>query len=154
EQWGQKAERVDFFDVKADVEALLLPARASFAKAVHPAFHPGRCAEISLDGKAIGVMGELHPRWTQEYGLPTAPVLFELDLAAVAARSAIKAEPVSKLQPVRRDLALVVDEEVTVAAMLDTFRQHACALVKEVALFDVYRGKGVEEGKKSLAFRV
>lgn len=154
EQWGAKAERIDFYDVKADVEALLLPAQASFAKAAHPAFHPGRCAEISLNGKVIGVMGELHPKWAQQYGLPTPPVLFELDLAAVEQRAAIKAQPVSKLQPVRRDLALVVDEQVTVAAMLDTFKQNAVALVKEVALFDVYRGRGVDEGKKSLAFRV
>ncbi len=154
EQWGQKSERVDFFDVKADVEALLHPARAEYVKATHPAFHPGRCAHILLDGEVVGVIGELHPRWAQEYGLPTPPVLFELSLKAVDARVPVQAKPVSKLQPVRRDLALVVDEQVAVAAMLATFTRQAGPLVREVALFDIYRGKGVDEGKKSLAFRV
>ncbi|XLM22536.1 phenylalanine--tRNA ligase subunit beta, partial [Chromobacterium piscinae] len=108
EQWAAKAERVDFFDVKADVEALLHPVKAEYRKAAHPAFHPGRCAEVRVDGETVGVIGELHPQWVQAYGLINAPVLFELDLAIVTARSRIKAQPVSKFQPVRRDLALLV----------------------------------------------
>ncbi|BBH12187.1 phenylalanine--tRNA ligase subunit beta [Chromobacterium haemolyticum] len=154
EQWGVKAERVDFFDVKADVEALLHPQQASFRKAEHPAFHPGRCAEVLVNGLAVGVIGELHPKWAQQYDLSSAPVLFELDLAAVEARQPIKAQPVSKFQAVRRDLALVVDEAVETEQLLACFAKHGVAIVSEVALFDVYRGKGVEEGKKSLAFRV
>ena len=154
EQWGAKTERVDFFDVKADVEALLHPQQAEFRKAAHPACHPGRCAEIFLAGQLVGVIGELHPQWVQQYDLPSAPVVFELEYAVVEAQRHVKAAPVSKFQPVRRDLALVVDEQVEVGAMLASFRQVAAEIVSEVALFDVYRGKGVPEGKKSLAFRV
>ncbi|RBH46308.1 hypothetical protein C3F00_037170, partial [Pseudomonas sp. MWU13-2860] len=102
----------------------------------------------------VGVIGELHPKWAQQYDLPSAPVLFELDLAVVEARQPIKAQPVSKFQAVRRDLALVVDEAVETAQLLACFAKHSGAIVSEVALFDVYRGKGVAEGKKSLAFRV
>nr|WP_199064583.1 phenylalanine--tRNA ligase subunit beta [Chromobacterium sp. ASV5] len=154
EQWGVKSERVDFFDVKADVEALLHPAVATCRKASHPAFHPGRCAEVLVDGKAVGVIGELHPQWVQAYDLPSAPVLFELDLGATTARGRIKAQAVSKFQPVRRDLALVVDEALSVADLQQAFAAKRAAIVKDIALFDVYRGKGVAEGKKSLAFSV
>ena len=154
EQWGAKTERVDFFDVKADVEALLHPHPVEFRKAAHPACHPGRCAEIILAGQLVGVIGELHPQWVQQYDLPSAPIVFELEYAVVEAQHCVKATPVSKFQPVRRDLALVVDEQVEVGAMLTSFRQAAAEIVSEVALFDVYRGKGVPEGKKSLAFRI
>ncbi|WP_024301951.1 phenylalanine--tRNA ligase subunit beta [Pseudogulbenkiania sp. MAI-1] len=154
EQWGAKTERVDFFDVKADVEALLHPHQAEFRKAAHPACHPGRCAEIFLAGQLVGVIGELHPQWVQQYDLPSAPVVFELEYAVVEAQRHVKARQVSKFQPVRRDLALVVDEEVEVGAMLASFRQAASEIVSEIALFDVYRGKGIPEGKKSLAFRI
>ncbi|TCP10282.1 phenylalanyl-tRNA synthetase beta subunit [Crenobacter luteus] len=154
EQWAAKAERVDFFDAKGDVEALLYPRVAEYARAEHPAFHPGRCASVALDGRVVGYVGELHPRWVQAYDLPSAPVLFELDLDVVLASEMIRAKPVSKFQAVRRDLALVVDEEVGVAAMQASFRRVAPAIVTDIALFDVYRGKGVPEGKKSLAFGV
>ncbi|VEB41450.1 Phenylalanine--tRNA ligase beta subunit [Chromobacterium violaceum] len=154
EQWAAKSERVDFFDVKADVEALLHPIKAEYRKAAHPAFHPGRCAEVRVDGKAVGVIGELHPQWVQAYNLVNAPVLFELDLAAAIVRGRIKAQPVSKFQPVRRDLALLVDEAVTVAQLLSAFAGKRAEIVADIALFDVYRGKGVAEGKKSLAFSV
>ena len=107
-----------------------------------------------VNGLVVGVIGELHPKWAQQYDLPSAPVLFELDLAVVEARRPIKAQPVSKFQAVRRDLALVVDEAVETAQLLACFAKHSGAIVSEVALFDVYRGKGVAEGKKSLAFRV
>ncbi|MBI3145083.1 MAG: phenylalanine--tRNA ligase subunit beta [Pseudogulbenkiania sp.] len=154
EQWGGKTERVDFFDVKADVEALLHPHPVEFRKAAHPACHPGRCAEIVLAGQLVGVIGELHPQWVQQYDLPSAPVVFELEYAVVETSRRVKAHTVSKFQPVRRDLALVVDEQVEVGAMLASFRQAAAEIVSEIALFDVYRGKGVPEGKKSLAFRI
>ncbi|RXZ45423.1 phenylalanine--tRNA ligase subunit beta [Crenobacter cavernae] len=154
EQWAGKAERVDFFDAKGDVEALLYPRVATYARAEHPAFHPGRCARVLLDGKVVGFVGELHPRWVQAYDLPNAPVLFELDLDVVLASEHLRARPVSKFQAARRDLALVVDEAVTVAAMQASFQRVAPAIVVDIALFDVYRGKGVPEGKKSLAFGV
>lgn len=154
EQWGNKAERVDFYDIKADVEALLAPRVAAFRKAAHPAFHPGRCAEVLLDGEVVGVLGELHPQWVQAYGLGNAPVLFELAVEAVEQVGRVQLAAVSKFQPVRRDLALVVDEAVEAASVQAAMQAAASEVVRELALFDVYRGKGVDEGKKSLAFRI
>jgi len=154
EQWGAAKDKVDFFDAKADVEALLAPRVAEFRRASHPALHPGRSAEVVLDGKVIGVVGELHPQWVRAYDLGAAPVLFELEVAALTAVEKIQAKPVSKLQPVRRDLALLADETVAVATLLQAFAKLANPLVTELELFDVYRGKGVPEGKKSLAFKV
>lgn len=154
EQWGSKAERVDFYDIKADVEALLYPRVAEYRKAAHPAFHPGRCAEVLLDGAVVGVLGELHPQWVQAYGLTNAPVLFELAVEAAEQVGRVKLAPVSKFQPVRRDLALVVAEEVSAATLQQAMLAVAPEFVRELALFDLYRGKGVDEGKKSLAFRI
>ncbi|MBV8660151.1 MAG: phenylalanine--tRNA ligase subunit beta [Burkholderiales bacterium] len=154
EQWGTKAERVDFYDAKADVEALLAPRVARFERAEHPAFHPGRCAQVMLDGKAIGFVGELHPKWVQAYDLPAAPVLFELDIAALLGRDLLAAQTVSKFQPVRRDLAFVVDETQAYQALVDAMWAVAAPTVTSIEAFDVYRGKGVPDGKKSLAFKV
>ena len=154
EQWGVSSERVDFHDVKADVEALLAPRAAVYRAAQHPALHPGRTADILIDGKRVGVIGELHPAWVHKYDLPAAPVLFELDFDTLATRSGIEARPVSKFQPVRRDLALVVDEAVSHDALRDALLAAAPEAVYAVSLFDIYRGKGIEDGKKSLAFKV
>ncbi len=154
EQWGTGKERVDFFDVKADVEALLAPRQAEFRRASHPALHPGRSAEIVLDGQVIGIVGELHPQWVQAEDLGSAPVLFELDCAALKQVNPIAAKPVSKFQPVRRDLALVVDENLPVASLTTAFHDIANPLITAIELFDVYRGKGVAENRKSLAFKV
>lgn len=154
EQWGSKAARVDFYDVKADLEALLAPRVATFVKHTHPALHPGRCAAVWLDGQEIGVIGELHPKWVQQYDLPSAPILFELDLSAFTHRDLIKASAVSKHQAARRDLALVVEESVQYQQILDAMSAVKSAIVVGIECFDVYRGTGVPEGKKSLAFKV
>jgi phenylalanyl-tRNA synthetase beta chain len=154
EQWGIPARQVDFFDVKADFEALLAPRRASFVAAKHPAVHPGRSAQIELDGRAVGWIGELHPGLQQKYQLPQAPVLFEIDAEVLQTNLVPIYAEVSKFQAVRRDLAIVVDESLPVDAVLEALESGLPAVVSEVALFDVYRGIGVEEGKKSLAFRV
>jgi len=154
EQWGAGKDNVDFYDIKADVEALLAPRVAEYRRTSHPALHPGRSAEVVLAGKVIGVVGDLHPQWVQAYDLTSAPVLFELDLAALTTIAPIKATPVSKLQPVRRDLALVADEALSVATLQQAFSSISNPLVTGIELFDVYRGKGVAEGRKSLAFKV
>lgn len=102
----------------------------------------------------IGVLGELHPVWVQRYDLGSAPVVFEVALdAALAARVPAYAE-ISRMQAVRRDLALVVGNEVPVARVLEVLREAAPALVREIALFDLYQGKGIDPEKKSLAFKV
>ncbi|WP_022653089.1 phenylalanine--tRNA ligase subunit beta [Aquaspirillum serpens] len=153
-QWSYQAEKVDFFDVKADIEVLFSPRQLTFRRAAHPALHPGRCAEVLLDGKVVGILGELHPQWVQKYDLVAAPIYFELDLQPLLARHTIQAQAVSRFPAVRRDLALVVADTLEVDALATTLRAAASHLVTEIALFDVYRGKGVEEGKKSLAFKV
>jgi phenylalanyl-tRNA synthetase beta chain len=158
EQWGQAARNVDYFDVKADLEGLFAPKTLRFVKAGHPALHPGRSAQILLDGRAIGFIGELHPRWQQKYDLPLAPVLFEVDAGALRARDVPAYEEISKFPAVVRDIALVVKQSVTMQDLIDTFvaaRQSnpACDIMQAIVLFDEYRGKGLENDEKSLAFR-
>jgi phenylalanyl-tRNA synthetase beta chain len=156
EQWGADTRKVDFFDVKGDVESLLGPVmhETRFVAAVHPALHPGRAAQVQLRGKPIGWVGELHPALVAKYELPAAPVVFELDAAALAERPLPAYRELSKFPAVVRDLAVVVAESVSAQSLLDTM--HACptAVSHEVRLFDVYRGKGIAQGQKSLAFRV
>jgi len=161
-QWGVPARAVDFFDIKGDVEALLAPRLPTFEPANHPAMHPGRCARVLLDGQAIGFVGELHPRWRQLEGWTLAPVMFELDLPAVLARDVPVAQAVARHQPVERDLAVVVKEAMTHAALMDAV--HAAPTqgwLKHAVLFDVYRPKkgaeqagGLAPDEKSLAVRL
>lgn len=154
EQWGATARNVDFYDVKADVEALFAPRTLSFRAEAHPASHPGRSAQILLDGQAVGWLGELHPQWLQQYDIPQAAVWFEVALDAVLQTAVPHASEVSRFPPVRRDLAVIVNENVAVQTLLDAMHGAAAPYVAELALFDVYSGKGVGDGKKSLAFRV
>jgi phenylalanyl-tRNA synthetase beta chain len=148
------ARRADFFDAKADVEALLAPVRASFERLEHPALHPGRAAAIIVQDKMIGLVGELHPRWVQKYELDAAPVVFELDLDAVLQQPLPAYQEVSRFPAVVRDLALVVPHEQPAQALLEGLIAVAPVFVREIILFDVYQGKGVDPEKKSLAFRV
>jgi phenylalanyl-tRNA synthetase beta chain len=154
EQWGVPTRNADFYDVKCDVEALFSPRLLSFEAAPHPASHPGRTARILSDGCAIGWIGELHPQWQQQYDLPLPVVWFEVELGALTQGAVPKAVDVSRFPAVRRDLAVIVDEGVTVQSMLQAMQAERIAHVVELELFDLYRGKGVEQNKKSLAFRV
>jgi phenylalanyl-tRNA synthetase beta chain len=140
-QWGAAERAVDFFDVKGDVQALLAPRRPEFKVAEHPAMHPGRCASVWLDDRCIGHVGELHPRWRQGYEVAQAPVLFELELDAVLDRPVPAYQAVSRHQAVERDLAIVVKESVTHAAVLEAIRAPASPWLRDVVLFDVYRPK-------------
>jgi len=157
-QWGQPDESVDFFGLKGDVEALLAPRVARFVAAEHPAMHPGRCAAVELDGEVIGHVGELHPRWRQAYELPLAPMLFELDLAAVQRRDVPQAKPVPRQQVVVRDLALVVSEQVAHDALVATLRADPAGLVRRATLFDIYKPAlptaDIPAGHRSLAVRL
>ncbi|MEC5163897.1 MULTISPECIES: phenylalanine--tRNA ligase subunit beta [unclassified Janthinobacterium] len=158
EQWGQAARGVDFFDVKSDLEALFAPQALRFVKAEHPALHPGRSANIEIDGKLVGFIGELHPRWMQKYDLPQAPVLFEVDAVALQQCSVPKYAEISKFPGASRDLALVVKQDVPAQDLLDAFGAEIAVnapakIVQAIVLFDEYRGKGLESDEKSLAFR-
>jgi phenylalanyl-tRNA synthetase beta chain len=153
EQWGEAARSVDFYDVKADVDNLTC-GRAQYVAATHPALHPGQSAKVMLDGKAIGWIGKLHPKWQQQYQLPKGALLFELDFSALQQRDVPTYSEVSKFPPIRRDMAVLVNEEVTVGELLNAMRSEKVEFVTEIGLFDVYRGKGIEENQKSLAFYV
>jgi len=154
EQWGTPAREVDYYDVKGDVETLLAPRQAVFDAAPHPALHPGKSARIVLNGQPVGWIGQLHPRWQQKYDLPSAPVLFELDFEPVAGAGVPAYKEISKFPPVRRDFAMVFDEAVSFQSIREVLHEQRPAIVAEIGLFDVYRGSGIEKGKKSLAFRV
>ncbi len=154
EQWGIAARAVDFFDVKGDVEALLAPLVAGFERADHPALHPGRTARVLLDGQPIGWVGELHPRWQKKYELPQPAVLFELDAAPLTAIGLPRTLEPSKFPPVVRDLAVVVDKSQSAQGLLDALAAEKPRFVQEIRLFDLYQGKAIPEGRKSLAFRI
>lgn len=148
-QWGSADTPVDFFDVKGDVESLLAPMQANFKAAQHPALHPGRCAEVWLCDRAVGFVGELHPKWRQEYDLPKAPILFELDLEAVLARSVPSFAPVSKFQTVQRDLALMVGEHINHDQLIAVvWASPTQGWLKDVILFDLYKPK-MESGSST-----
>jgi phenylalanyl-tRNA synthetase beta chain len=154
EQWGIPARAVDFYDVKGDVEALFAPLVPVFERATHPALHPGRSARVLVGSQTIGWLGELHPRWQEKYGLSQAAVLFELDAGALAGTGLPRAVEPSKYPSVVRDLAVVVDRSWPVQALLDALGAGKPAFVQEIRLFDLYHGKGIPEGRKSLAFRI
>ena len=163
EQWGVPTRQVDFFDVKMDVESLFgaRGRRLRFEAAAHPALHPGRGARVMLDGKHVGWIGELHPRWAQQADLAHAPVVFELDVDALSEGELPQVRELSRQPVVVRDLALWVDEDVTVQSMLDTVAKAVkadaqLAVVQDARVFDVWRDKaqGSEPvAEKSLAFR-
>lgn len=158
EQWGLDSRHVDFFDLKADLEHLFAPLSLRFVKAEHPALHPGRSANVLLDGKVIGFIGELHPRWLQKYELPQAPVVFEVDAEALQQRNLPVYAEISKFPGATRDLAVVVKQEVPAQDLLDAFNDALATsphgkIVQAIVLFDEYRGKGLEADEKSLAFR-
>jgi phenylalanyl-tRNA synthetase beta chain len=158
-QWSTKEQAADFYDIKADVESLLSPAVAQFVPAEHPAMHPGRCAQVVLFGKVIGHVGELHPRWRQAWDLTQAPVVFELNLESVLTHAVPAASGVAKFPSVERDIAVIVKENITYAALMASVQAAPTqGLLKQAVLFDVYRAKNENAGmsldEKSLAVRL
>jgi phenylalanyl-tRNA synthetase beta chain len=154
EQWGVTARAADFFDLKAEVLALAAPQALSFRNEAHPALHPGQCARLYLGDRAVGWMGALHPRLVQSLGLARTPLLFEIDLAALSVVPLPRYQRVPLLPSVRRDLAVLVDDALVVGTLLAAVRADLPAEVIALEIFDVYRGKGLPDGKKSLAFKV
>jgi phenylalanyl-tRNA synthetase beta chain len=154
EQWGAAKRKVDFYDVKSDLEALLAPVKVRFEAAQHPALHPGRTARLTLNGTQFGWLGELHPRLNQRYNLPHSPICYEVYLETILDRKLVCYREFSRQPQVRRDIAVEVDHNVSAQEMLDALRRGAPSIVLEVTLFDVYRGKGIDLDKKSVAFRI
>jgi phenylalanyl-tRNA synthetase beta chain len=155
EGWAQGRDVVDFFDVKADVEAVLGFAGAQndfrFVPGSHPALHPGQTARIERDGREVGYIGALHPELSKTLGLDRPVFVFELVLAEVALGRLPKFHELSRFPEVRRDLALLADRDVSATAVLDVIRENAGEWLTDLRLFDVYQGKGIDPLRKSLA---
>ncbi len=153
EQWLQKPREVDFFDIKADVEALLSVGggQIKFETESHPALHPGQSACVYKNGKAIGWLGALHPKLNKPLDIDGKVYVFELSLSDVVDSDVPEFETLSKFPALRRDLALLVDEAISAGQIEDCLREIDSDILKSFQLFDVYSGDGVELGKKSLA---
>ncbi|MCV4266248.1 phenylalanine--tRNA ligase subunit beta [Pseudomonas capsici] len=155
EGWAQGRDAVDFFDVKADVEAVLGFAGAlgefTFSAGQHPALHPGQTARIERDGREVGFLGAIHPELAKALGLDRPVFVFELVLAEVATGRLPKFHELSRFPEVRRDLALLADRDVNASAVLDVIRENAGEWLTDLRLFDVYQGKGIDPHRKSLA---
>ena len=155
EHWDIPIKAVDFFDLKGDLEALLeltgQPGQYRFKQAAHPALHPGQSAEIELNGKAVGYIGTLHPQIERKYGLNGRAIVFEIEMNALNQRVIPEVELLSKFPLNRRDIAIIVDENISSDALVRACLATSNTLVCEAKLFDRYMGKGIEEGKKSLA---
>ncbi len=156
QQWGAQSRSVDFFDLKGDVEALLSLGGASkcysFEPHVHPALHPGQAAAV-LDGdrRVIGLLGALHPEIQARFGLDLPVILFEFDLKALELAQIPAFREVSRYPAIRRDIAVVVKEDISARSVLDCVAQVAGKLLANLELFDEYRGEGIDSGRKSLA---
>ena len=153
EQWAVSTKDVDFYDVKAHVD-MLTHNQAEYRVEVHCALHPGQSARVYLQGKAIGWIGKLHPKWQQHYSLTKHTFLFELEATSLLIKAVPAYQEVPKTLPIRRDLAVVVDANVTLQAILSAIQNGRIPLVSQVQLFDIYQGKGIPENKKSLALSV
>ncbi len=157
-QWSAKERAADFFDVKGDIEALFAPRRLRFVPAAHPALHPGRSASVELNGRSVGHVGELHPKWRLGYELPAAPVLFELDAAALMERDIPAATPVPRQQSVSRDLSIVVASTLTHDDLVRTVVSAGTPLVRSVRLWDIYKPAGasatMSADERSLTLRM
>lgn len=157
---GTYGAREDFFSLKGEVEALLrsirVPAPEYRALTDHPSYHPGRCAELILDGLRVGVLGQIHPLVAKNYGIDTEVFVAELDFTdlmdLVLPEATFHAIP--RFPAVARDLAVVCREEITVGRLEECITRAAGKLLREVELFDIYRGAPIEDGYKSVAFRL
>jgi phenylalanyl-tRNA synthetase beta chain len=158
ESWFGKARTADFYDVKGDVEALLMLTGGEtvyqFEPGQHAALHPGQTAVIKKGGKAIGYLGALHPSVQKALDLPQKAYLFELVFSEIRHRSLPQFKELSKYPEVRRDFAVIVDEKISAQAILKNVRESAGSLLIDLVLFDVYQGDNVEAGKKSIAFGI
>jgi phenylalanyl-tRNA synthetase beta chain len=155
EQWGEQARAVDFHDARADIEALVAlsgrNSQVAFERTAHPALHPGQSAQIRLAGQPAGIIGSLHPELANRLGLEQKVVLFELGLEALLQANVPIFREISRFPAIRRDIAVIVDEAIPATAVLEEVRTVAGNLLENLELFDQYRGKGVDSGRKSLA---
>ena len=156
--FGTYGENETFFTMKGEVEAVLSLINAKpaafVANTTNPSYHPGRCADIVIGGKVLGVMGQIHPLVAQNYGISGEVYVAELDFTGLMSELAEERvfHSLPRFPAVSRDLALVCDEAVTVGALEACITKAAGPLLRSIRLFDIYRGPGIAEGKKSAAF--
>ncbi|HCH31780.1 MAG TPA: phenylalanine--tRNA ligase subunit beta [Oceanospirillaceae bacterium] len=153
ESWHGKAENVDYFDIKGDLETLLSMGgqNFSFVAIEHLALHPGQSAAIQLDDAVVGYVGAMHPGLVKDLGLQGPVFMFEVDLAAISLGVLPAYQTLSKFPEMRRDLAIVLDQKTSVAEVTGIIESSAGKWLNAVRLFDVYQGQGIENGQKSLA---
>jgi phenylalanyl-tRNA synthetase beta chain len=155
EQWGSDAIPVDFFDVKQDLDALFARTGAAdefgYVADSLPCLHPGRSARVTRAGKSIGWIGELHPELVQSFDFTYAPIVFEVEYLRALAAKMPRFEEISRFPRVRRDLAVVVDEKVSLRQLHERVTFAASSLLRDIRVFDVFRGPGIESGRKSVA---
>jgi phenylalanyl-tRNA synthetase beta chain len=154
EQWSAEDRAVDFYDVKADVEALFDVANAAdlrFVAGTHPALHPGRSASVLQGERVVAQLGQLHPKLEKQLGLSQPVVLFEIDRAVLEACKLPNFKEISRFPSIRRDIALVTDRDMPMQQLLDCVWAAAPAILTEVLPFDIYTGERLGEGRKSVA---
>jgi phenylalanyl-tRNA synthetase beta chain len=155
EQWGVPSRDFDFIDLKNDVEALVAVGGhtrdVEYLPIEHPALHPGQSAQVRLNGELLGWLGALHPVVARQLDLPAAIYLFELAMEPLLAAEVPHYAPISRYPAIRRDIAVVVAESVSAAVLLRVAREAAPELVNQVKMFDIYRGPGIDSGRKSVA---
>jgi phenylalanyl-tRNA synthetase beta chain len=155
EQWGSKSQLIDFFDIKSDVSALLRLAvdkqNVQFVAAEHPALQPGQTANIFRGDTLVGTLGKLHPRHAKAFDIKRDIFLFELDAMVALASAAPVASPVSKFPSIRRDIAVIVDDKISSQELVRAVASVAPNLISTVRIFDIYKGPGIEAGRKSVA---
>ncbi len=155
EQWGLKSKAVDFFDLKADLEAILdlakCGAEVKWVSAQHPALHPGQSAELKLAGQSLGFMGALHPSIAQILAIKQVPFLFELDFTVLRKVRFNRYEAISKFPSIRRDLAMLVDQALPVAKLQENIQEELAGCLNSLVIFDIYEGQNIEQAQKSVA---
>ncbi|MCP5246289.1 MAG: phenylalanine--tRNA ligase subunit beta [Burkholderiales bacterium] len=154
EQWGEPSRTLDFFDVKSDIEMIYQLQKIEFKAIAHPAFHPGKSAQIMMGAKPVGWLGELHPHWQKKHDFSKPVILFELLLDSLLPVPLAQVREMSKFPPIRRDVAVIVDNHINVQTIISGLYEKKPAIVTEIVLFDIYRGSTVGENKKSLTFKV
>ncbi|MCB1646946.1 MAG: phenylalanine--tRNA ligase subunit beta, partial [Pseudomonadales bacterium] len=154
ENWCEEKQAIDFYDVKGDLEAVLSLTGAvdefSFAKGSHAALHPGQCAEILRNGEHVGYLGMIDPRVQQQLEIDSSVYVFELKLDQLEQRTLPAASQMSRFPEVRRDISIVVDEAVSASEIKACVKSSADETLKNLKLFDVYRGKGIDPNRKSI----
>jgi phenylalanyl-tRNA synthetase beta chain len=155
EQWGDSSRNVDFFDLKADVEAILQltgsPEEYQFVADEHPSLHPGQTAKIMRNGELVGWIGMIHPALGGKLDLAGDTYLFEIKLDLMFGKQLPSFTPLSKFPSIRRDISILVDESVTFSQVSECVRHAAPEILQEISIFDVYTGKNIDFGRKSLA---